>query len=382
MKIAYCIPSLWNSGGMERVLTVKANYLAERKGWDVTVITTGQHGREPYFALSPKVHCHDLDVNYDSLTGCSLLAKASGRRRLQKVHKARLTDFLVASKFDVVVSMFTHEVSFLHSITDGSRKVLELHFSKRFRALDARSNGASLPLRVVNAVLDRRDFSQVNHYDRFVVLTKEDMADWGVRPNILSIYNPVTLPPVSELPDYSARRVIAVGRLCAQKGFDLLLGMWAELPERLRSTWSLDIYGSGPDETALKRMAVKLGIDDCVTFHGAVADVREAYQSGSVFAFPSRYEGYALSLVEAGVSGLPAVAFRCPCGPAETIEDGITGYLVDAFDTASFVAQLEKLMTDGHIRAEFGSAAREHIQSTLSLDLIMEQWVALFNELR
>jgi hypothetical protein len=54
MKIIYCINGTYNSGGMERVLANKANYLAEH-GYDVSIITTDQKNREPFFKLSPQI---------------------------------------------------------------------------------------------------------------------------------------------------------------------------------------------------------------------------------------------------------------------------------------------------------------------------------------
>ena len=56
IKIVYCLPSLYIPGGMERVLTIKANYFAEKLGYDIYIILTDGKGLEPFYALSPKVH--------------------------------------------------------------------------------------------------------------------------------------------------------------------------------------------------------------------------------------------------------------------------------------------------------------------------------------
>ena len=66
-RVAYCIPSLDHSGGMERVLTAKANYLADQMGYEVNIIITDNKGQKPYFPLSSKVNIIQLDINIDSL---------------------------------------------------------------------------------------------------------------------------------------------------------------------------------------------------------------------------------------------------------------------------------------------------------------------------
>ena len=67
IRIAYCIPSLDHSGGMERVLTIKANYLADRLGYDISIIITDDKDTKPYFPLSEKIRVIQLDVNIDNL---------------------------------------------------------------------------------------------------------------------------------------------------------------------------------------------------------------------------------------------------------------------------------------------------------------------------
>ena len=67
MKIAYCTPSLYIPGGVERVLTTKANYLADVAGYDIYIILTDGKGKEPYYELSKKIHIINLDINFEEL---------------------------------------------------------------------------------------------------------------------------------------------------------------------------------------------------------------------------------------------------------------------------------------------------------------------------
>ena len=68
MKIVYCIHGTFNSGGMERVISNKVNYLVNLPNYEVYIVTTGQRGRPHFYEISPKVKCIDLDVNYSETT--------------------------------------------------------------------------------------------------------------------------------------------------------------------------------------------------------------------------------------------------------------------------------------------------------------------------
>ena len=133
MKIIYCICEIYNPGGMERVLLNKVRYLVERLGHDVTVVTTDQHGRPPFYPFPKGVRLVDLGINYADDNSKGVFAKIAGYLRKKIVHRRRLTELLMCEKADVVVSLFPSESSFIPDIKDGSKKVLELHLNKFFR---------------------------------------------------------------------------------------------------------------------------------------------------------------------------------------------------------------------------------------------------------
>ena len=133
MKIVYCIAGTYNSGGMERVLANKANYLV-RKGYEVVIVTTDQRGQKPFFSLDQCICCYDLGINYEENNGKSFVNKLIHYPFKQWKHKKRLSALLKELKADIEISMFCNDASLLPSIQDGSRKVLEIHFS-RFKRL-------------------------------------------------------------------------------------------------------------------------------------------------------------------------------------------------------------------------------------------------------
>ena len=97
MKIAYCIPALYYPSGMERVLTLKANYFAEVFGYEIHIILTDGKGKKPYYELHPSITLHQLDIDYDELNGMSFYKNCLNILRNKDVLKRNSTN--VCTKF-------------------------------------------------------------------------------------------------------------------------------------------------------------------------------------------------------------------------------------------------------------------------------------------
>lgn len=374
MKLVYCISATHNSGGMERVLATKVNYLVAR-GYDITVVTTDQRGLPPFFPLDARIRCVDLGVNYETNNGKSFLNKLVHFPFKQWRHRRRLSRVLREIRPDVTVSMFCNDATFLPSIKDGSRKVLEIHFS-RFKRLQYDRKGL---WRLADVWRNRNEADVVARFDRFVVLTHEDSRYWGNQPHIVVIPNAQTFASDAPAP-LEAKTVVAVGRLTYQKGFDLLLQAWTEVCRRV-SGWQLAIVGDGELRSALSAQAESLGLAGCVTFVPATKDVVAVYRDASVLAMSSRYEGFGMVLLEAQTVGLPVVSFACKCGPSEIVNDGVDGYLVAPGDVDAMADRLVRLMQDGVLRRRMGARAFANA-ARFSTDAVMKQWMALFDSLK
>lgn len=144
MKIVYCHCSVYNPGGMERVLLNKVRWLSERLGWEVIVVTTDQQGRPPFYGFPAEVRFYDLDINYSLDNTLPTLRRIPSYLRKRRLHRRRLSELLMRERPDVTVSLYPSESSFIPDIKDGSRKVLELHFNRYFRLQYGRSGLAGL----------------------------------------------------------------------------------------------------------------------------------------------------------------------------------------------------------------------------------------------
>jgi len=336
---------------MERVLANKTEALAGM-GHEIIIVTTDQNGRPHSFDFHPSIRFIDLGIGYEDTSGRNYyLKKFIYWPMKHRLHRRRLTEVLMQEKPDIVVSMFCGEEGFLPKIKDGSKKVLEYHFS-RFKRLQYEHKG----LRgLMYARRNRTDIKHVSAFDRFVVLTDEDKADWGDLDNITVIPNANTF--TFESPSaLDAKTVMAVGRYARQKGFDMLLDAWKMVCDKIGG-WNLRIVGDGELRDALERQAEALGIRDSVLFGNGGDDMKPIYLQASILAMSSRYEGLPMVLLESQAAGVPAVSFTCKCGPKDIIEDGVNGILVPEGDVEGLASGLIKLMENDGLRKIMGAEA-------------------------
>lgn len=372
MKIVYTIAGTYNSGGMERVLANKANWLV-RNGYEVSILTTDQMGRRSFFDLDSRIKVYDLGVNYEENNGKSFLNKLIHYPFKQWKHKTALKKELEELKPDVVVSMFCNDASILPKIKDGSRKVLEIHFS-RFKRLQYGRTGI---WKIADELRSRNDLRVVSKFDRFVVLTQEDKGYWGELDNIQVIPN-VRSFEMEQPAELEAKKVIAVGRYCYQKALDKLISAWSIVCHEV-DDWKLHLVGDGEDREQLMRQIEELGLAEKVVLGRAETDMKSVYSNASVLALSSRYEGLPMVLLEAQAAGMPVVSFACKCGPKDVLTDGVDGVLVKEGDIEGLAMGLLRLIKDSQLRKQMGAAAYKNSER-FSEEKVMRQWVELFND--
>lgn len=372
MKLLYNIAGTYRPAGMERVLANKANWFAAH-GYEVIIVTTDQRGRKPYFELDPSIRCIDLGIGYEDNNGRSLLNKIINYPFKQLRHYKKLKALLLKERPDVTISMFCNDVSLVPKIKDGSKKVLEVHFS-RFKRLQYGRKGL---WGIVDKWRSDNDVRLANRFDAFVVLTKEDSGYWNTN-NIKYIPNARTFENVTPA-SLDNKKIITVGRYSYQKGYDLLIKVWEEVHKRYPD-WTLDIIGDGEERGKLQKMIDGLNLTEGICLKHSTPQIVKEYQNASIVALSSRYEGLPMILLEAQTFGLPIVSFKCKCGPQDVITNGVDGYLVDEGDIKGMADRIMALIKDVRRRKVMGKAAIIS-SKRYSEDTIMQKWVDLFNEL-
>lgn len=376
-KIVYLTPALYIAGGVERVLTIKANYLAEQLGYDVTIILTEGKGKPLAYPLSNKIKVINLNVNFEEMWECSFWKKVLLYLRKQRAYKRKLKAELMRIRPDITDSLLRREINFITKIKDGSKKIGELHVNRaNYRNFEVNETNW---LKELFAKFWMRNLTgHLKQLDKFVVLTEEDKAAWTELNNVVAIHNPVSFKPVGISP-LTEKRVIAVGRYVYQKGFDMLLQAWKKVEEQCPD-WELVVYGDG-DRSPYERLAEELGIDKrrC-HLNGPTADIQKEYINSSLFVLSSRFEGFGMVLIEAMVCGLPVVSYACPCGPKDIIKDGEDGLLVENGNVDALADAVCRLINDEPLRQSMAHAGRTNV-SRFSIDHIAIQWQWLFESL-
>lgn len=373
MKLVYLIQGTSNSGGMERVLANKTNYLAG-KGYDVSIITTDQRGKPSFFTLSPKITHYDLDINYTKNNGKGILNKTFQYLKKKWKHRKALTSLLIHLKADIVVSLADHEASFLWKIKDGSKKVLEIHFS-RFKRLQYGRVGI---WKWVNQWRSRNDFYAATKYDRFVVLTEEDKSYWGKLANIMVIPNANSFASRQNA-DVLMKSAIAIGRYEYQKGFEDLVKAWHEV-NRIYPNWVLKIFGEGSLEKDLQKLINDLGLQSVVRLCKPVRDLEKEYLQSSMVLMTSRYEGLPMALLEGQACGLPLISYACKCGPKDIIHQNVNGFLVEEGNIYQFALRVIELIENPDKRVQM-SLESVRLSENFSETQIMFKWLELFENL-
>ena len=376
-KIVYCTPSLYMAGGVERVLTLKANYFAEVFGYDITIITTDGEDKQIFFPLSPKVKVINLGIHFEEMWHHSFLKRLFLYLPKEKAFKSKLSQELNRIKPDITISLLRREINFLTDINDGSKKIGEIHINRaHYRNFTPNRTN---PIKTLFAKYWIRGLvEKLKRLDRFVVLTEYDRQAWQDISRVDVIPNPLPFYPET-IGTTRQKRVIAVGRYFDEKGFDMLLKAWA-IVEKKCEDWCLDIYGDG-NRTYYQVLAQKLLLDNnrC-RLNGRISDVQKEYMNSSLFVCTSRFEGFGMGIIEAMACGLPVVAFDCPWGPRSIITDGKDGILVENGNFDALALCLYMLMNDHKLRISLASSGVQSVRR-YELENIAKQWMSLFGYL-
>lgn len=377
MKIAYCIPALYYPSGMERVLTLKANYFAEVFGYEIHIILTDGKGKKPYYELHPSITLHQLDIDYDELNEMSFYKKLPKYIAKQGRFKKKLNECLHQIRPDITISLLRRDINFINRMTDGSTKLGEIHFNKSNYRDFSNSRLPAFLRTIVSNYWREQLYRQLRQLKRFIVLSHEDAQEWTELDNVEVIHNPLPFFP-DQISDNSHKQVIAVGRYVPQKGFDRLIPAW-QLVAGKHPDWILRIYGDGMREQ-LQQQIDSLGITASCILEPTVSNIVDKYCESSIFALSSRFEGFGMVIIEAMACGVPPVSFTCPCGPRDIISDGKDGLLVEDENIEQLAEKISYLIENEDIRKKMGQQARMDVQR-FRIENIAEQWKQLFESL-
>lgn len=357
MKLLYITNGVTGSGGLERVLSVKASVLAEEFGYEVHLLSLNEIGKDTFFDFSEKVRKHGITVN-----GNPIQYFSQYQNGIQKVVDEVQPD-LISVCDDALKGFFLPLI-----IKTKSKWVYESHAS-----LLLNDSGSGIPFKKKI----QHHLKQVlgKHFSKVILLTDGNKKEWQLK-NVVVIPNPAPFE-TSQLATLRHKKIIAVGSYSFNKGYDLLIKIWAKL-ELDFPEWELDVYGRETRKN-LQPLAEKLNLKN-IHFHEPVTDIGEKYVDSSIMVLPSRSEGFGMVLIEAMTFGIPAISFDCPNGPKNIISNGKDGFLIENGNTGEFAEKMKLLMLNENLRKEMGGNATQNVQR-FSAKRVVDRWDVLFRGL-
>lgn len=379
MKIVYVYPQFLHRAGTERVLIDKMNYLSTQKGVDVYVVTYDQ-GSHPFaYPLVPSVNHIDLNICFYQLYRYNYIIRFFKWLEYRRLLRSSFIEIINAIDPDIVVAMTYHPfiMSMINACSGHFKKVLESHIDKCNIHCNDPDNRKNLR-KWINSIYDMEYLNfKACTFDILVSLHQKDAEEWSKFLRTRVITNVVHLNDTSRISNQDSKHIIFVGRYTIQKGIPDLFRIW-EIVYQKHPDWHLDLYGDGD----IKEIpySEEYWKNNNIHVHSSDPDIFSRYVESSIFVLTSLYEPFGLVIVEAMSCGLPVIAFDCPSGPANIINDGVDGFLIKNRDVKDFAEKLCVLIESPQLRLEIGKFAIQSSQR-YSTEQVMPQWISLFNEL-
>ena len=350
MKVLIILNDLKN-GGVERVLSVIANYLAE-KGHQVHVLAIASDCVSYYL---------DENVTYEYVPIMRIYKKEGLLKEFKimgQIHKEikRINPDAVLGFDDSII---------IRSVPSAWLQGKRIVVSER---IDPSIYG--LPMRIVRQVAYDMAKSVV-----FQTVDAQKFFPMRTQRKSVVIPNPLT----ENLPYRAAetnKDIIMACRLRSQKNVHMAIRAFAKFYPG-HEDYRLVVYGEGEQLEELKALAAQQGVAENVVFPGHVSDIHKRMTECAMYLSTSDYEGISNSMLEALAIGAPSVCTDCPVGGARMfIENEVNGMLVPVGDEDATAAAMAKIADD----PAFAKAISEEsvkIRQVLGADVICPQWEAL-----
>lgn len=364
LKLAFICYDITVVGGVERVLTNLANDLCDT--FDVYIISLNKKNSNIPYVFDKKIKIS--------------FSNEKGSRRLRTTiinNHGKLNRILIDNDIDVSLGM-GHYATFVSLLNKGNAKTKIIFCD----------HGT-----LVNVVKDRvNDFMRkfnYKHSHHTVVLTNTTRSDYirlfhAKEQKISTIYNCILNSDIIryETVNYNSDslKLVTVGRLNRQKGYDLLIKVAGRLNEITKKNWKWDIYGGGELENSIKEDIVNNHLEKKVVLKGESGKIRDVLGDYSIFVLTSYYEGLPLVLLEAKVNKLPMISFDIHTGPSEIIDDNINGYLISDFNIDLMAEKIKYLLENSKIRENFSRDTVVNLKK-FSEKVIINEWKKLINSI-
>lgn len=332
-NVGIIIGDISKSAGTERAVTNLSNLLVEHGNYNVYCISVQTTvNAKCYYDLDPRVTLIHLNITPKNILN-RIIEYVRFVLKTNRIIKLYKLDFLLGT---------THAYNILmYFMKNKTIKIACEHMNYAacpgFSAFARKMLYPKLNAVVLLTNADSKNYSFINENKKFVI------------PNSLSF-------KVGEPAKLDNKRIICVGRLTKQKGFDLLIEAVSRIKNELCG-WKIDIFGSGEDKENLLKIIQQNDLSKIIQINEPTHQIKEELLNSSFYVMSSRWEGLPMILLEAKACGLPIISFDCPEGPADVVKNNIDGFLIENGNTEELGEYILKLCNDKVLRKNMGENA-------------------------
>lgn len=354
MKIGVLISSL-NTGGAERTAVALANWLAKNTKDEIYLINLGKDD-------------HNYQIDCQVIT----YHKKSSSGLFQKIRNTLdVIKYLNEIKLDVAFEMLFSPVKYLMVHKLFHRKFVMIGSERN----NPRERYKTLKLKFLSKICPKLCDGYI-----FQTKTVKEMFSSKVQEKSTVISNAISNPLVFQvtLPKKREKKIVSVGRLDYQKGYDTLIKSFKIVNQKYPE-YQLVIYGEDTERSKLEQLIQDLALEKSVLLPGKCKNVIEKVSKAEIFIMTSRYEGMPNALMEAMAIGMPCISTNCIAGPSEIIQNNKNGILVEVDNINQIANKILYLIENPKVREDFGEQAKR-IRNQYSPDTVYKKYYNYFQE--
>lgn len=340
-------------GGTERITQILANALAEEAQFHVIVLNLNNDAGTSFYPLIDA-------VEFLTLRQQGIRKKVMELRRLLC---EKQVDVLI--DVDIMLAIYALPATFLHPKT----KLIS------WEMFNLRNDIGSRHTAMMRKLCLRRSAYYVNQ-------TKGDMEafqkEMPVKCPITHIYNPCEIDTTYTDYDEASKTIVTAGHFFYTKGYDLAVEV-AKIVFARHPDWRWEFYGDGKEMKKIAAQVQAAGLERQVIFCGRSNNITAVYKKAAMYVMTSRTEGFGLVLTEAKACNLPTLAYDIDFGPREIIEDGVSGYLVPAFDAQKMADRICTLIENPALRKQFSMHSKDNCEK-FTQSAFVERWLGVLSE--
>jgi len=393
MTICFITNTIFNLGGVQRVLSVLASELSKNNKVDIICTNNDfEINREMYNLNSNvniKINLELLNKRFINKVICKVFQKINSLTGIfnNLIMKDILTyiyypneiqnkflDHLNTQNYDIVIGVEGYYSLLIGILSD---RLNAITIGWQHNSYDAYLNNKNRYYWKEDELF-KKYIPKLNQY---IVLTDDDKNKYEEKLGIdcKVIYNPLSFE-CDIKSSCNEKNIIFIGRLVEQqKGLDFLIEAF-NIVHKVKEDWILKIVGDGPDRENLINNIKKYNLQNNVILIGQSDNVKEHYLNSSIFVSTSRWEGFGLAITEAMECGLPVISFD-NSGPKEIInKPNINGILVENHDVTQLANEIIKLIEDNEKRKSISLESIKRAKD-FKVNHIIKQWTEIIEKL-